>query len=224
MPTKKERYFTQENINDKGLELGAIYAQKRQRKELHFEVERSALLVLDMQDYFLDPASHAYIPSAEAILSGLSKLINAYVEAGLPVFFTRHTNTPIDAGLMAAWWRDLIQPDDPLSQITSELDSSLGDVMQKNQYDAFHQTGLHEQLIQRGVTQVVIGGVMTHLCCETTARAAFTRGLQVFFLLDGTATYNEDYHRASLLNLSHGFATLLRVDEAAALLKRNGDA
>jgi isochorismate hydrolase len=224
VPIDKERYFTLENIKEKALELAAIYAQQRQREELYFEPERSALLVLDMQNYFLDPASHAYVPSAEAILPGLEELVHAYAEAGLPVIFTRHTNTPTDAGLMAKWWRDLVQPDDPLSQITPELDISPGTVVQKNQYDAFYQTDLHEQLIQRGVTQVVIGGVMTHLCCETTARAAFTRDLQVFFLLDGTATYNETYHRAALLNLAHGFAILLRVDDALVSLKRTGHA
>ena len=49
---------------------------------------------------------------------------------------------------------------------------------------------------------------MTHLCCETTARSAFVHGYEVFFLVDGTATYNQDFHRASLMNLAHGVAVL----------------
>jgi isochorismate hydrolase len=222
VPVEKERYFRLENIKEKGIELGEIYGQRRRREELPFLPERSALLVLDMQDYFLESDAHAYVPSAEAILPGLKKLVNAYADAGLPVFFTRHTNTHADAGMMAEWWHDLVQPDDPLSQITSELDTSLGSVIQKNQYDAFYLTGLYEQLMQQGVTQVVVGGVMTHLCCETTARAAFTRGLQVFFLLDGTATYNEAFHRATLLNLAHGITVLVRVDDVLEALKGAG--
>jgi len=59
---------------------------------------------------------------------------------------------------------------------------------------------------------VVICGVMTHLCCETTARSAFMRGFEVFFTVDGTATYTEAFHRASLLNLSHGFAVPVLVE------------
>jgi isochorismate hydrolase len=54
---------------------------------------------------------------------------------------------------------------------------------------------------------------MTHLCCETTARSAFMHGFETFFTVDGTATYNEAFHRAALLNLSHGFALPLTVDE-----------
>jgi isochorismate hydrolase len=60
---------------------------------------------------------------------------------------------------------------------------------------------------------------MAHLCCETTARSAFTRGFEVFFLVDGTASYNRDFHQASLLNLAHGFATLLLTGEALAALE-----
>ncbi|MEW6239950.1 MAG: isochorismatase family protein, partial [Chloroflexota bacterium] len=63
------------------------------------------------------------------------------------------------------------------------------------------------------VEQVVITGVMTHLCCETTARAAFVRGFDVFYVVDGTATYTEAFHRASLLNLAHGFAVPVLAEE-----------
>jgi len=47
---------------------------------------------------------------------------------------------------------------------------------------------------------------MTHLCCESSARSAFMRGFEVLFTIDGTATYREDFHRAAILNLAHGFA------------------
>jgi isochorismate hydrolase len=92
-------------------------------------------------------------------------------------------------------------------------------ILPKTQYDAFYGTSLEAELRRYAVDQVVISGVMTHLCCETTARAAFVRGFQVFFLVDGTATYNQDFHRASLLNLSHGFATLSLVSEILAALQ-----
>ncbi len=178
-----------------------------------FDPQRSALLVLDMQAYFLEPASHAHVPSANAILPRLSELAAMYRTRRLPIIFTQHVNTAQDAGLMATWWRELIQPDSPLSQIAPEFDVSQGWVMAKSQYDAFFQTELDARLRSQGITQVVIGGVMTHLCCETTARAAFGHGFEVFFLVDGSATYTEAYHRASLLNLAHGFAELKLVQE-----------
>ncbi|MCL0073039.1 isochorismatase family protein, partial [Dehalococcoidia bacterium] len=87
-----------------------------------------------------------------------------------------------------------------------EFDLSQGVVIEKSQYDAFYETPLDEMLREKGVTQIVICGVMSHLCCETTARSAFVRGFEVFFTVDGTATYTEAFHRATLLNLAHGFA------------------
>jgi isochorismate hydrolase len=178
-----------------------------------FMPDRAALLVLDMQDYFLEPASHAFIPAAPAILPNITKLIQSFSSSHRPIIFTRHLNTPADAGGMSRWWRDLLHPDSPLSRISSALDSSSGIHIEKGQYDAFHGTQLEQVLRSRDVEQLVITGVMTHLCCETTARAAFMRGFAVFFCVDGTATYNRDFHQASLLNLAHGFALPILVEE-----------
>ncbi len=124
----------------------------------------------------------------------------------LPIILTRHLNTQDDANLMAKWWRDSITKEDILNEIIPELNHQGAIVIKKAQYDAFYQTALEDLLKEKGITQVVITGVMTHLCCETTARSAFVRGFTVFFPIDGTATYNEDFHWATLLNLSHGFA------------------
>jgi bifunctional isochorismate lyase/aryl carrier protein len=88
--------------------------------------------------------------------------------------------------------------------------------LHKGQYDAFHETPLMDTLTEKDVRQIVICGVMTHLCCETTARSAFVRGIDVFFAIDGTATYNEAFHRATLLNLSHGFAQPVLIEEIIA--------
>lgn len=178
-----------------------------------FDPRRSALLVLDLQSCFLDPEAHAFVPSAPAILPGIQALAQAYRQKSLPVIFTRHANTTADAGQMSAWWRELITPHDPQSAVVAALDVGDSLVLPKTQYDAFYGTSLDAELRRRRVSQVVITGVMTHLCCESTARTAFMRGFQVFFPVDGTATYNQDFHRASLLNLGHGFATLSLVSE-----------
>jgi len=131
----------------------------------------------------------------------------------LPLVWTRHLNTDADAGNMSRWWRDIISEAHPLSGISPALDTSYGQMIVKSQYDAFYWTNLEAYLRAKGVEQVLIGGVMTQLCCETTARSAFMRGFEVFFLIDGTASYNEDYHRATLLNLGYGFANLLLCEE-----------
>ena len=64
----------------------------------------------------------------------------------------------------------------------------------------------------------MICGVMTHLCCETTARDAFMRGFDVYFVMDATATCNEELHLSSLLTLSHGFAVMVETEEVLGWL------
>lgn len=204
---KREAYFTVETIAEKSRTMLRDLASFRARHaDIIFDPNRAALLVLDMQNYFLRADSHAFIPSAPAILPNIQKLISVFHAHNLPIAFTRHVNTDADAGMMSRWWRDVIRPDSKGSEIHSSLDVSRGVVIQKMQYDACYQTELEATLRGRGVEQVIITGVMTHLCCETTARSAFMRGFEVFFCVDGTATYTEELHRASLTNLSHGFA------------------
>lgn len=205
----KERYFTIQSLEHQALELYKHVADLSQKKATAFQPQGSALFVLDMQDYFLDASSHAYIPSAEAILGGIVQLIKEYFKHGRPIIFTQHINTSDNAGMMSTWWKDLITSKNPLHRIAPEIDPSMGTLIQKSQYDAFYQTPLEEMLHANGVTQVVTCGVMTHLCCETTARSAFMRGFEVFFPVDGTATYRLEHHRASLLNLAHGFASVV---------------
>lgn len=216
----KDPYFTPATLASKALELLQPLAAFTHRQAAALAPERSALLVLDMQAYFLDKTSHACAPSAEAILPGVVALMHAFSRLERPVFITQHLNTPQDAGLMATWWHDLLTPEHPFSQVDARLELPGGIHLPKTRYDAFLGTSLEQMLHERHVDQVVICGVLTHLCCETTARSAFMRGFEVFFTVDGTATYNEAFHRATLLNLAHGFATPILVKDILARLEK----
>jgi nicotinamidase-related amidase len=214
----KEAYFTPDNINDVADDLLQCLASLRGHRAPIKMPHKSALLVLDMQEYFLDPASHAFVPSGLSIIPGIQKLVTAYSQRNKPVIFTQHINTHQDAGMMSSWWSELIVETNPLCELSDQLTTTNGCVIKKCQYDAFFNTDLEEMLVSKSVTHVVICGVMTHLCCETTARSAFMRGFDVWFAVDGTATYNKDFQRATLLNLSHGFATPVLVDEVLTAL------
>lgn len=119
---------------------------------------------------------------------------------------------------MAYWWHDLLTFDHPLVDIATTFNYNNEIVIEKSQYDAFYETDLDQILKTNNISDVVITGVMTHLCCETTARSAFMRGYKVWFPIDGTATYNIDFHLSSLRNLSHGFANIVLSDEIIELI------
>jgi len=174
-----------------------------------------------MQDYFLKETSHAFVPSGRAIIPPIQALLSIFSTRHYPVIFTRHANRPEDVGLMAVWWQDILGADSPYSAITAELDMAGAIIVEKNQYDAFYGTHLEKMLRAMGVSQIVICGVMTHLCCETTARSAFMRGFEVFFCIDGTATYTEAFHKASLMNLAHGFAIPVLIEEVMSAFEQH---
>jgi nicotinamidase-related amidase len=119
---------------------------------------------------------------------------------------------------MEKWWPDLLIEGSPESHLPENLESSVGIRIEKHQYDAFYNTDLEEILHAKNICQLVICGVMTNICCETTARSAFIRGFEVFFTIDGTATYNEEHHMATLMNLSYACAIPVLLDEISALL------
>jgi len=213
--SRKERYFTAEGIDAKCAAFLADPDVERREGAASFAPGKSALLLLDLQRYFLEEDSHAFVPSAPAILPRLRELAVAYEERGLPVIRTRHANDEKNAGRMADWWRDRIGPNDPRGALAEEAGAG-GRIVVKNRYDAFLGTDLEEDLRRRGVEQVVVCGVLAHLCCESTARSAFMRDFSVFLAVDGIADYHEAFHRASLLSLAHGFAVPVLVKDLLA--------
>jgi len=212
----KETYFQLTNIRTEAEKIQTIVEKKSKRNRLEYP----ALLVLDMQRYFLEPESHAFVPSAPAIVPGIMELVTKFQSLDLPVIFTKHINTPQNAGLMAIWWRDLITSDNSLSKLAEPFQPLAEIEIEKSQYDGFLNTELDEILQSNAVTDVIITGVMTHLCCETTARSAFMYGYHVWFPIDGSATYTLDHHIGTVRNLSHGFANVILLEELEQMLSK----
>jgi bifunctional isochorismate lyase/aryl carrier protein len=211
---RKEEYFTRGNIAAESAAMAR--ALPVNRRAAAFSLERSALLVIDMQRYFLCADSHAFLPAAPAIIPNIQKLVAIFKKAGRPVFFTRHANRAQDAGQMAVWWREVLTADHPLGAIEATLLAPGDPVIEKTQYDAFFNTDLEPRLLAGRAAQLVITGVATHLCCESTARSAFMRGFAVFMAIDGTATWSRALHFASLNGLGHGCAVPVLTGDLAA--------
>lgn len=175
---------------------------------------RPALLVVDMQRYFTDAEGRAYLPAAHAIMPAVKRLVAAFERVRRPVLFTRHGHARgADAGLMQSWWHGrLLYEDDPDAAIDPALDASAKRVIGKRHYDAFRDTDLGSVLASAHTHMLVVCGVMTDLCVETTARQAFMEGFQPVVALDATATGSEELHLSALKTLAHGFAYVERAD------------
>ena len=101
--------------------------------------------------------------------------------------------------------------------------SAFGDprdiLLEKPRFGAFHGTDLELILRSLGIDTIIITGIATNVCCETTAREATVRDLRVFFLSDGTTTFDmggfsaAELQQATCATLGFLFAQVLTVDE-----------
>jgi isochorismate hydrolase len=220
----EESYASMNNIKAKTKKwMRELERYEKRRDDFHLKSSSSALMVIDMQEFFLNEGSHAFLPASKAIIPNVEKLLNAWRKRGRFTIFTRHAlKENEDPGIMDRWWADVIRDDDPSSRIVPSLkpnDSEL--LIRKKRYSAFQGTNLEEVLRGKGIDSLVITGVMTHLCCESTAREAFMKDFEVYFVIDGTAAQSEEFHISSLRALSDGFAIPVTAAEVLRVIEGN---
>ncbi len=169
----------------------------------------AALLVVDLQNFFLDPQSPTFTAGGAAIIPNVRKLIAAFRQAKRPIIYTTHVHKPdgSDAGIMGWWWEGMCREGYPEAEIHASMAPQPEDkIILKHRYSAFYNTDLETVLRCGKVEDLVICGVMTNLCCESTARDAYYRDHRVFFLADATGTSCAEMHLATLINMAYGFA------------------
>jgi isochorismate hydrolase len=198
------------------LDLEKILKELKSYRERNAVIDpkRAALLVIDMQNYF-----HRII---QPVMENILKAIQSCRRGNVPIIFTQHghTDPDRDGGELGGWWGQVILRGTKDWEFLPEIKIESKDtVLPKKHYSAFFETNLDEILRSRGIQDLVISGVMTNLCCETTTRDAFMRNYRVFFLIDGTATGRSDLHLSTLKNLGFGFAYLMTCDELIQMLK-----
>jgi len=209
-----DTYVTTETIQaqtEHWLQRIAPYSQQ------NFDLQRAnaALLVVDMQKFFLDPASPTYTAGGPAIIPNIQRLIAAFRKANRPVIYTKHVHNPdlSDAGIMEWWWKGMCLEGSPESEVHPDIAPLPGEkVISKHRYSAFYNTDLETVLRVLKIEDVVIAGVMTNMCCESTARDAYYRDYRVFIPADATGSITEEMHIASLMNLAFGFACVTRTE------------
>ncbi|MBV9383671.1 MAG: cysteine hydrolase [Streptosporangiaceae bacterium] len=178
--------------------------------------EGRALLVVDMQNGFCHPeGSFARmdmgLEDADAAVRNAAVAVGQARSAGVPVVFTRHQyrpgradegrslvrNSPALAGiegLAAGSWD---------ADVVSELGCGPGDlVVDKVRFDAFQWTSLEPLLRGLGAAELIVCGVITNICVETTVRSAFMRDYPATVLADCCAAKTRRLHELSIEVLS----------------------
>ena len=191
-----------------------------------------ALINVDMQNCFVESSPIA-VPGGLEVMERINRLIATCRAAGALIVHTAHVVRPdgSNIGVMG----EIIPPvndgvinkGSPSAELHGGLDVAKGDILlDKPRFGSFHGTDLELILRARGIDTVIVSGICTNICCETTAREANVRDFRVFFLTDGTATFGigdltaEDIQAATCATLGFAFAQLATVDEMIAGLQQ----
>jgi len=165
-----------------------------------FEPQRAALLIHDMQQYFLNFWGEDS-PLIKQVVENIAKLRRYCKEQGIPVFYTAQPNqqSPEDRALLNDMWGPGLNKHPEQQAVVSALAPDADDtVLVKWRYSAFHRSPLQEILQESGRDQLIICGVYAHIGCMTTAIDAFMRDIKPFMVADGLADFSQDEHLMAL--------------------------
>ncbi len=180
---------------------------------------KHALLVIDCQNYFFDKNSTAFLPDSKRIMPKINALIRSAGDKIWPVIYTAHTAPSRPGNLMAERWEHL--PSGWESEYFDRIDVVPGAVkIRKEHFSAFFRTKLDALLKKEKITHLVICGVMTHLCVDTTVRHGFMLGYRSTIITDACCSKSKEYHRAALLALKHGFCRTCNFQEFRKSLEK----
>lgn len=162
--------------------------------------DRVAVLVHDMQRYFLRPFPAGQSPLIE-LVANVMKLLAAARAVQVPVLYTAQPGgmSRQDRGLLHDFWGPGMSIEEADRGIANDVAPEPGDtVLTKWRYSAFFRSNLEEQLRRSGRDQLIVCGVYAHMGCLITACDAFSRDIQPFLVADALADLSLDDHLMAL--------------------------
>ncbi len=194
---------------------------------------RTALLLIDMQQDFaaLDGGlgkDGADMTAPQAAVRQASLLADAARRAGVTCVFVRLITRPEDESEFLKAWKQRRNSDGPpLCREGTPGAKFVGPqpqggelVFSKKRYNAFIGTGLDAALRGEGIDTLVVAGLTTECCIDSSVREAFERDYHVFLVTDATACYEPDLHQAALKALGLNCALLTATDAVLSAWKQ----
>lgn len=194
---------------------------------------RTAFVVIDMQVGFIDPAiGHAACPMAARIVPAVNRLAAALRDAGGGVFWVQNVH---DASCDAEWsvMQRMATPEARARRVASMSEGSAGHALwpaldvrpqdrriAKRRFSAFIQgsSDIAERLRAEGFDTVLVGGTVTNICCESSARDAMMLNFRTVMVADANAALSDAEHNASLAAFWQIFGDVMTVDHVIARL------
>ncbi|AZA12113.1 isochorismatase family protein [Corynebacterium gerontici] len=177
----------------------ALLENRNTAEHWRIDPTRAALLVHDMQQYFIDAYCREQEPIA-TVIPAIQKLIAAADAAEVPVFYSvqpPEQKSP-RRGLLREFWGEGMQTEQEAAIIPELSPVAHHHIVTKWRYSAFARTDLRHALAFEGRDQLIITGVYGHMGCQVSAVDAFMNDIQPFLVGDAIADFSEEDHARTL--------------------------
>jgi bifunctional isochorismate lyase/aryl carrier protein len=188
------------------------------------EASRAALLIHDMQNYFVN----IFTPDAAPITPATANIVKLAARAralGIPVFYTAQNGDQDrrDRGLQADLWGPGMTSAPEHQAIIPELfPESIDFVLVKHRYSAFQRSNLETMMRARGRDQLIVTGIYAHIGCMMTAAEAFQRDIETFFAADALADFSREQHDMAIAWVAGRCGIPMTTDSILERLAANG--
>ncbi len=186
-----------------------------------FDPDTTAVIVVDMQNDFADPDGALYAPQSGEVIPQIASLVEQAREAGADIVYTKdvHPEGQFDDAYYYdefAQWGEHVVEDTWGAEIVDDLDVRDEDyIVEKQTYDAFHETGLDEYLTENGITDLVICGTLANVCVLHTAGSAGLRDYRPVLVDDVLGYIEEDHKQYAVEHAEWLFGEAITSDDIA---------
>ncbi|HEY7563417.1 MAG TPA: isochorismatase family cysteine hydrolase [Acidimicrobiia bacterium] len=192
------------------------FSEHRVAQRLAFDHARSAVLVIDMLNDFLEPDGAMPLLEGRRLYDPIRRLLKTARGQGVPVVWLCDEHLPTDREfekrtvhcLQGSWGAEIVRDLEPDPQDLR---------IPKTRYSGFFQTDLDERLRRLGVEHVILTGVVTNICVRSTAHDAFFRDYLVTVPVECVAATSDREQDSTLYDLDTHFATVANLDEVLAV-------
>jgi ureidoacrylate peracid hydrolase len=196
------------------------FSEHRQHVEATLEPERTAVIVVDMINEFLEDGGLMVLPSGRALYQPIQELVDAAHAAGAGVIWLRDEHPDLSDPefrkrivhcLKGTWGTQVVDALKPGPDDT---------IMPKHTYSGFFATPLHETLQRMGATTLVVTGVVTNICVRSTCHDAFFHGYDVLVPRQCVSATSEREQESSLYDIDTHYGTVTSLEHVLALLAK----
>jgi len=186
-------------------------------------MKKAALFIVDMQNAFCSPKGsfikRGYnLLNLEEVIENIIALLKIFQSQERTIIFTKleFKADYSNAGLLVKKYPSIIEKYGYIestwdSEIINNFKSFLNTnviIISKSRYNPFIRTNLENILRGKKIEKVLLAGVLTNVCLESTARSAFDRDFEVEVIKDATTTYSNELYQSSLNNISSHFGKI----------------